>query len=82
MLSMALSGIRRTTLKIPRPSAKRLISMVNAVILLTYKLIRYQMIKMAFSLKGDYLPYQLSYARKVREKRSKYPLKNNAGHLK
>jgi len=56
--------------------------MVNAVILLTYKLIRYQMIKMAFSLKGDYLPYQLSYARKVREKRSKYPLKNNAGHLK
>ena len=97
-------------------------------ILLTYNLIRYQMIKMAFSLKGDYLPYQLSfsgavseilrlliglpwssagaipghlkhfysnaamlklpsrrereYAREVREKRSKYPLKNNAGHLK
>lgn len=97
-------------------------------ILLSYNLIRYQMIKMAFSLKGDYLPYQLSfsgavseilrlliglpwasagaipghlkhfysnaamlklpsrrereYVREVREKRSKYPLKNNAGHLK
>ena len=90
-------------------------------ILLTYNLVRYQMVKMAFSLKGDYLPYQLSfsgavteilrlliglpwaspgavpghlkhfysnagmlklplrrereYAREVREKRSKYPLK-------
>ena len=97
-------------------------------ILLTYNLIRYQMIKMAFSLKGNYLSYQLSfsgavseilrlliglpwsspgavpghlkhfyshaamlklpsrrereYAREVREKRSKSPLKNNAGHLK
>ena len=97
-------------------------------ILLTYNLVRYQMVKMAFSLKGDYLPYQLNfsgslaeilrlliglpwsspgavpghlkhfysnaamlklpprcereYEREVREKRAKYPLKNNAGHLK
>ncbi|MDU4840959.1 MAG: IS4 family transposase [Leclercia adecarboxylata] len=97
-------------------------------ILLTYNLVRYQMVKMAFSLKGDYLPYQLSfsgsvaeilrlliglpwsspgaipghlkhfysnaamlklpgrrerkYEREVRPKRSKYPFKNNAGHLK
>lgn len=97
-------------------------------ILLSFNLIRYQIIKMAFSLKGNYLPYQLSfsgavsemlrllielpwasagaipghlkhfysnaamlklpprcereYAKEVREKRSKYPLKNNAGHLK
>lgn len=97
-------------------------------ILLAYNPVRYQMIKMAFSLKGNYLPYQLSfsgavsetlrllvglrwaspgaipghlkhfysnaemlklpprrereYAGEVREKRSKYPLKNNAGHLK
>ncbi|MEQ9924961.1 IS4 family transposase [Pectobacterium brasiliense] len=97
-------------------------------ILLTYNLVRYQMVKMAFSLKGEYLPYQLSfsgaiseilrllislpwaspgaipgqlkqfysnaamlilpprrereYPREVREKRSKYPLKNNASHLK
>lgn len=97
-------------------------------VLLTYNLVRYQMVKMAFSLKGDYLPYQLSfsgclsgiirlliglplsspgaipghlkhfysnagmlklpprrereYPREVREKRSKYPLKNNASHLK
>lgn len=88
------------------------------------------MVKMAFSLKGDYLPYQLSfsgsvaeilrlliglpwsspgaipghlkhfysnaamlklpprrerereYEREIRQKTSKYPLKNNAGHLK
>lgn len=97
-------------------------------ILLTYNLVRYQMVKMAFSLKGDYLPYQLSfsgslaeilrlliglpwsspgavpghlknfysnaamlklpprrereYNREVRQKSSKYPFKNNAGHLK
>lgn len=97
-------------------------------ILLTYNLVRYQMVKMAFSLKGDYLPYQLSfsgslaeimrlliglpwsspgavpghlkhfysnaamlklplrrereYEREIRQKKSKYPFKNNAGHLK
>lgn len=97
-------------------------------VLLTYNLVRYQMVKMAFSLKGDYLPYQLSfsgsvaeilrllvglpgsspgaipghlkhfysnaamlklpsrrereYGREVRQRRSKYPFKNNAGHLK
>lgn len=97
-------------------------------LLLTYNLIRYQMVKMAFVLKGDYLPYQLSFsgavseilrlliglpwaspgaipghlkhfysnaamlklpprqervcARVVRKKLSKYPFKNNAGHLK
>ena len=97
-------------------------------VLLTYNLVRYQMVKMAFSLKGNYLPYQLSfsgavseilrlliglplaspgaipghlkhfysnaamlklparrereYAREVRKKGSKYPFKNNAGHLK
>ncbi|RHW74542.1 IS4 family transposase [Colwellia sp. RSH04] len=30
-------------------------------ILLTYNLVRYQMVKMCHSLKGDYLPYQLSF---------------------
>uniref|UniRef100_UPI002625E7DF IS4 family transposase n=1 Tax=uncultured Shewanella sp. TaxID=173975 RepID=UPI002625E7DF len=30
-------------------------------ILLTYNLIRYQMVKMCHQLKGDYLPYQLSF---------------------
>ncbi|WP_225085457.1 IS4 family transposase [Pectobacterium colocasium] len=97
-------------------------------VLLTYNLVRYQMVKMAFTLKGDYLPYQLSfsgalteiwrlliglpgsspgaipghlkhfyeqaiylvlplrrersYPREIRGRRAKYPLKNNAGHLK
>lgn len=36
-------------------------------ILLTYNLVRYQMVKMAFSLKGDYLPYQLSFSGSVSE---------------
>ena len=31
-------------------------------ILLTYNLVRYQMIKMAYQLKGDYLRYQLSFS--------------------
>ncbi len=31
-------------------------------VLLTYNLVRYQMVKMAFTLKGDYLPYQLSFS--------------------
>jgi len=30
-------------------------------ILLTYNLVRYQMVKMCHTLKGDYLPYQLSF---------------------
>ena len=30
-------------------------------ILLTYNLIRYQMVELCFSLKGNYLPYQLSF---------------------
>lgn len=30
-------------------------------ILLTYNLIRYQMVEMCFNLKGNYLPYQLSF---------------------
>ncbi|WP_371185203.1 IS4 family transposase [Thalassotalea maritima] len=30
-------------------------------VLLTYNLIRYQMVQMCYSLKGDYLPYQLSF---------------------
>ena len=30
-------------------------------ILLTYNLVRYQMVKMCHQLKGDYLPYQLSF---------------------
>ena len=30
-------------------------------ILLSYNLVRYQMVKMANTLKGDYLPYQLSF---------------------
>lgn len=30
-------------------------------ILLTYNLIRYQMVELSFSLKGNYLPYQLSF---------------------
>lgn len=36
-------------------------------ILLTYNLVRYQMVKMAFSLKGAYLPYQLSFSGAVAE---------------
>ena len=36
-------------------------------ILLTYNLVRYQMVKMAFSLKGDYLPYQLSFSGSLAE---------------
>lgn len=36
-------------------------------ILLTYNLVRHQMVKMAFSLKGDYLPYQLSFSGSVAE---------------
>ncbi|RPH26063.1 IS4 family transposase, partial [Buttiauxella warmboldiae] len=36
-------------------------------ILLTYNLVRYQMVKMAFSLKGHYLPYQLSFSGAVAE---------------
>ena len=31
-------------------------------VLLTYNLVRYQMVRMAFHLKGDYLPYQLSFS--------------------
>lgn len=31
-------------------------------VLLTYNLVRYQMVRMAFELKGDYLPYQLSFS--------------------
>lgn len=95
---------------------------------LTYNLVRYQMVKMAFNLKGDYLPYQLSfsgtiseilrlliglplcspvavpghlkyfyelagslvlpgrrersYPRELKSLKRKYPIKNNAGHLK
>ncbi len=30
-------------------------------ILLSYNLIRYQMVELSFSLKGNYLPYQLSF---------------------
>lgn len=30
-------------------------------VLLSYNLVRYQMVEMCFSLKGDYLPYQLSF---------------------
>ena len=37
-------------------------------ILLTYNLVRYQMVKMAFSLKGNYLPYQLSFSGSLAEK--------------
>lgn len=36
-------------------------------ILLTYNLVRYQMVKMAFSLKGNYLPYQLSFSGSLAE---------------
>lgn len=36
-------------------------------VLLTYNLVRYQMVKMAFSLKGDYLPYQLSFSGSLAE---------------
>ena len=36
-------------------------------ILLTYNLVRYQMVKMAFSLKGNYLPYQLSFSGSLTE---------------
>lgn len=97
-------------------------------LLLTYNLVRYQMVRMAFHLKGDYLPYQLSfsgtineifrlliglplcspgavpghlkhfyelagslvlpgrrersYPRELKSLKRKYPIKNNAGHLK
>jgi hypothetical protein len=30
-------------------------------VLLTYNMVRYQMVKMCHTLKGDYLPYQLSF---------------------
>lgn len=36
-------------------------------ILLAYNLVRYQRVKMAFSLKGDYLPYQLNFNGTVAE---------------
>lgn len=36
-------------------------------VLLTYHLVRYQMVRMAFELKGDYLPYQLSFSGSVSE---------------
>lgn len=36
-------------------------------VLLTYNLVRYQMVKMAFELKGDYLPYQLSFSGSISE---------------
>jgi len=36
-------------------------------ILLTYNLVRYQMVKMSFHLKGDYLPYQLSFGGALNE---------------
>jgi hypothetical protein len=34
-------------------------------ILLTYNLIRYQMVELCFNLKGNYLPYQLSFNGKL-----------------
>lgn len=36
-------------------------------ILLTYNMVRYQMVKMAYQLKGDYLPYQLSFSGTISE---------------
>lgn len=36
-------------------------------VLLTYNLVRYQMVRMAFELKGDYLPYQLSFSGSISE---------------
>ncbi|MEY7127767.1 IS4 family transposase, partial [Enterobacter cloacae] len=36
-------------------------------VLLTYNLVRYQMVRMAFELKGDYLPYQLSFSGTISE---------------
>uniref|UniRef100_UPI00192668DA IS4 family transposase n=1 Tax=Cedecea sulfonylureivorans TaxID=3051154 RepID=UPI00192668DA len=36
-------------------------------VLLTYNLVRYQMVRMAFELKGDYLPYQLSFSGAISE---------------
>lgn len=36
-------------------------------VLLTYNLVRYQMVRMAFHLKGDYLPYQLSFSSAITE---------------
>lgn len=36
-------------------------------VLLTYNLVRYQMVRMAFHLKGDYLPYQLSFSGAISE---------------
>lgn len=35
--------------------------------LLTYNPVRYQMIKMAYSVKGNYLPHQLSFSGAVAE---------------
>lgn len=36
-------------------------------VLLTYNLVRYQMVRMAYHLKGDYLPYQLSFSGAISE---------------
>jgi hypothetical protein len=36
-------------------------------VLQTYNLVRYQMVRIAFELKGDYLPYQLSYSGSISE---------------
>ena len=36
-------------------------------VLLAYNLVRYQMARMAFELKGDYLPYQLSFSGTISE---------------
>ncbi|WP_432399622.1 IS4 family transposase [Pantoea allii] len=36
-------------------------------LLLTYNLVRYQMVKMAAQLRGDYLPYQLSFSGAISE---------------
>ncbi|KKF36680.1 IS4 family transposase [Erwinia tracheiphila] len=36
-------------------------------VLLAYNLVRYQMVQMAFHLKGDYLPYQLSFSGAISE---------------
>ncbi len=36
-------------------------------VLLTYNLVRYQMVRMAFELKGDYLPYQLIFSGSISE---------------
>jgi hypothetical protein len=36
-------------------------------VLLTYNLVQYQMVKMAYHLKGDYLSYQLSFSGAISE---------------